>query len=75
MSGWDPRCHPPSDRKVEALQKTLPLKWIAVQGWSKATKVGGNMHQVLRHPQKWDPQSVDKHDVYLSKPFSRSFLT
>lgn len=34
-----------------------------MQGWSKSNEAGDNKNQGPRHPQKWDPQGVDKHNV------------
>ena len=39
--GLNPRCDPPFDQKVEALQKMLQLKWITVRGWSKSIEADG----------------------------------
>lgn len=47
---------------------------IAVRGWSKATENSGNLNQVSQHPQKWDSQGVDKHNVCLPIPYPKRLL-
>lgn len=74
-SGLDPRCHPPSGQKVEGLQKMLQLKYTTVWGWSKSTEAGRHKNQGLQHPQKWDPQGVDKYNVGLLTPCPESLPT
>ena len=53
----------------------LQLKWRATRRWSKSIEAGGNKNQGLRHPQEWDLQSVDKHNVVFRTPYFESFPT